>query len=163
MSQSACLSSKLGVKCVWHRKWNRCLSYEQSLLLPNEEGLINQCQEESRSHVANAIGLCSSLKDCNSCVQTSLKCGWCPSGSCIYDEQCKEPNEQSDGFSYVRVSFKIVRGSPPAYYAAQFLNEFTSNFCPKNFFSGYFLIKFYITSAVIQDPNFYNLIITEKK
>ncbi|CAH0395554.1 unnamed protein product [Bemisia tabaci] len=102
MSQSACLSSKLGVKCVWHRKWNRCLSYEQSLLLPNEEGLINQCQEESRSHVANAIGLCSSLKDCNSCVQTSLKCGWCPSGSCIYDEQCKEPNEQSDGFSYVR-------------------------------------------------------------
>lgn len=67
------------------------------------------CAEESRAQPHNAMTICSSLTDCQSCVQTSLHCGWCPQqGLCTYGVRCKEPLATAMGFTTLRVNISCL-------------------------------------------------------
>lgn len=110
-SQSACLNMKPGLKCIWDRNQGKCLpntaisrsQISSYLDRPNDSGGYIICAEESRAQPHNAMTICSSLTDCQSCVQTSLHCGWCPQqGLCTYGVRCKEPLATAMGFTTLR-------------------------------------------------------------
>ncbi len=80
------------------------------------------CAEESRSQLKTSVMLCSSLADCQSCVQTSLHCGWCSyQGICTQSNRCKEPAPNSSGFITTRVS--ILNFSKILHFIENFLKK----------------------------------------
>ncbi|CAB0010888.1 unnamed protein product [Nesidiocoris tenuis] len=104
-----CLHERPGMKCLWERETGKCVSiYEikkdiiRQPELDMDEEYYMKCLEGGRSSVMANIVACSQLSNCNSCVHTSLGCGWCPqSNSCMHDHVCKAPVE-SGGFTSFR-------------------------------------------------------------
>lgn len=99
-TQSLCLNTLPGVKCVWDRKnGGKCipvseLSISQILAGKHElDDVISKCPEENRSSITyNIIHYteeCSAFTDCVSCVQTTRNCVWCGDGVCAR-EKCRE-------------------------------------------------------------------------
>ncbi|XP_039300291.1 attractin-like protein 1 isoform X2 [Nilaparvata lugens] len=99
-SKSQCLNHKLGWKCVWNRRENKCVALSQ---LPpdqqrhpsdidHENDAIIRCPETaSRSSVAANIVACSQLSDCTSCVHVARLRLVSASQVCTHDHKCKEP------------------------------------------------------------------------
>lgn len=111
ISQSSCLNMKPGLKCIWDRIQGKCLpntaisrsQITASLDRTDDSNVYIICAEESRSQIATSMELCSSLRDCQSCVQTSLHCGWCPhQGICTQNNRCKEPLPNAMGYTTLR-------------------------------------------------------------
>ena len=68
----SCLKSKVGVKCVWDTKRDKCFVHPaQGRVKSGVETCLND------NHYRNSTLSCSKLKSCSSCVSTSLDCVWC--------------------------------------------------------------------------------------
>lgn len=99
--QNTCLNTRLGAKCVWDHRNNKCVHIQDvpRMLLADSEGLISKCPEEMRSskvHIEiQKQEKCERSEDCVSCVQTTNKCIWCGSGVCTYGK-CRDNNPEKE-------------------------------------------------------------------
>ncbi|KAJ9584644.1 hypothetical protein L9F63_021006, partial [Diploptera punctata] len=100
-SQSRCLLTQPGVKCVWNRHESKCYAIgevPQIVIMPafdmpedgSEEEMYSRCPDEGISSSTRMYSeLCSGFSDCLSCVHTSFQCEWCGSAGCSY-QRCKD-------------------------------------------------------------------------
>ncbi|XP_043480588.1 attractin isoform X2 [Leptopilina heterotoma] len=71
-----CLNARIGVKCVWDRKENKCVPITKIDRRRDESYM--KCFDETPSRGMTSLKeLCRLLTDCSACVQTSYNCVWC--------------------------------------------------------------------------------------
>ncbi|KAK9729796.1 Laminin EGF domain [Popillia japonica] len=91
-NQTACLTVKIGRKCVWDTRYTVCRSIDISKSLLDDD--VIGCPEFNRSYKTQAIlqkkELCEKIHDCLSCVQTTSQCVWCGNGNCTYNTECRD-------------------------------------------------------------------------
>ncbi|KAG5869328.1 hypothetical protein JTB14_005136 [Gonioctena quinquepunctata] len=102
-SETVCLNSKPGVKCVWDSRTSSCspvLGIPKDLVLRKEETHIIRCPKLNRSAATSSIihntKKCEEMEDCLSCVQTTSGCVWC-GNSCILNKKCSKGNGNGNG------------------------------------------------------------------
>ncbi|KAL0276657.1 UNVERIFIED_CONTAM: hypothetical protein PYX00_004182 [Menopon gallinae] len=117
-TQSSCLNSKPGIKCVWDRKNQKCipLSSVPPMLLPEDEidqrdghSIYVRCSERPRPDAQRAIKECSQLHHCISCLTTSFECQYCAgskTGTCIFSGSCKETHNSNSILSSTDLTFQ---------------------------------------------------------
>ncbi|CAG2059732.1 unnamed protein product [Timema podura] len=115
-----CLSSRLGVKCVWATEQtcstitdmpgDPTASAHGGNYLGEDHTVYCGPQEGESSGPLNPSHeqLCSELQDCHSCTQTSYKCTWCGDrctlGFCEGSNKASEANDHCEGKSAIKCS-----------------------------------------------------------
>lgn len=90
---SQCLNARIGVKCIWEKRQNKCLPItrvHKNILMTDDphDGKYMRCLDDTPPRgLTSHRELCKLLTDCQACVQTSYGCVWCGK-SCSY-EMCR--------------------------------------------------------------------------
>ncbi|EZA62767.1 Putative protein tag-53 [Ooceraea biroi] len=94
LSQPECLSARVGVKCVWHKRDGRCLQIakipQHVLNHKDYDDVYMKCKLDDTPPrgMTSHEELCKLFTDCVACVQTSYNCVWCGK-SCLH-EKCRD-------------------------------------------------------------------------
>jgi len=83
-NKADCLSTIIGVKCVWDPKRNKCSKHPPNRL---KTGLESTCpaRDISRRQKSDIQKFCSSLSTCEGCTSTTRGCVWCKD-TCRYEK-----------------------------------------------------------------------------
>ncbi|KYM99556.1 Putative protein tag-53 [Cyphomyrmex costatus] len=106
-NQNQCLNARIGVKCVWHKRDNRCLQITkipQHVLNHKEydehDGDYMKCNLDDKPPrgMTSHAELCKLFTDCVTCVQTSYNCVWCGK-SCLHMSCRDNPNSPNSAIT----------------------------------------------------------------
>jgi len=106
-NQNQCLNARIGVKCVWHKRDNRCLQITkipQHVLNHKEydehDGIYMKCNLDDKPPrgMTSHAELCKLFTDCVTCVQTSYNCVWCGK-SCLHMSCRDNPNSPNSAIT----------------------------------------------------------------
>ncbi|XP_063985474.1 attractin-like protein 1 isoform X1 [Diachasmimorpha longicaudata] len=98
-SQSQCLISRTGLKCIWDKRQDRCVQITRSLrqkLWQTDnlhESTYMKCVDDTQPRgMTSHKELCKQLTDCSACVQTSYDCVWCSIKGCAHEVCGRTPS-----------------------------------------------------------------------
>jgi len=106
-NQNQCLNARIGVKCVWHKRDNRCLQITkipQHVLNHKEydehDGIYMKCNLDDKPPrgMTSHAELCKLFTVCVTCVQTSYNCVWCGK-SCLHMSCRDNPNSPNSAIT----------------------------------------------------------------
>ncbi|XP_044007084.1 attractin-like protein 1 isoform X2 [Aphidius gifuensis] len=99
LTQSQCLISRTGTKCIWDKRQDRCVEYNKKIIhIDNYDTTYTyiRCPDDNQQPrgMTSPEELCKLFKDCSACVQNSYDCSWCGK-NCAY-EICRRGGGSGD-------------------------------------------------------------------
>ncbi|XP_020278926.1 attractin-like protein 1 isoform X2 [Pseudomyrmex gracilis] len=97
-NQNQCLNARIGLKCVWHTREERCLhitkiSHHEKEHDNEHDSSYMKCPpyDTPPRGMTSHEELCKLFTDCVACLQTSYNCVWCGK-SCLHEKCRDHPN-----------------------------------------------------------------------